>query len=881
MKVAMLFSLTALAIPCIQADERTDGMRFMPNVSSQFKSLTQVADALGFHIGDTPNPSDCRHYQGLVRVDGEDGTPFFLVSRSGSTPELTVISGLNELLCDDSPSETRNGHLVIFRAGSRDKNGERMRSNRLKKDKSVGSTQPPSNDIATTYYTVVGGDPTDPDQAKRPGLVFEDGPQGQQLPRVYQHPGGMQAVGNILAIAADGPRGIDPLCSNDQIGDPLFTMLQLKLQSMPNYCSFDIADYPSIVIFLDVSDPENPVFKSRFIPTDEYGIALENADGLGLTPLVGDRYLMVVTGGFEGDLYHYYRSTSGDLASADLYWEYVGNTAGPSPGDNINQSLNFLREGDINGPLFLAAARGHIVVDIIVDKLYEGEDRIALYQIECDTAYCEPDEQITLTDEVTSQKLFPFPSVGGGEIANLAAASGFYVSPTGELLFYAFKHDNDGIHGIAQAGEWRHKDVLRFDNPMMLPGLTLNGPFEVDEGGIVNLSGTATPPTTKAWIQPISTIGFYPVVDFEDYLLDDFDNFSKFSYFALSNFLGLSGNAHQWNWYAPVGCSIEAMDDQGDLLRTLTGTGFVESDNDLSLVLNDFETENIDLKVNGIRFNDNCNQYYTTPVALQWDLDMNGDYETMGSSVVFNASTIDGPSTITVPVQAMHPSGGRVKQATEIVSIRNVSPQIDQFRLIDGLGKVINLEVPFVLTGQPVIASAVFSDPGELDHQIATLDWGDGLVEPQSTFTTYSDAFGGNQGAASHTHHYASSGLYSIVLSVLDDDGGVDDDIAMVTVQTPQEAVASIIDLLDNIIASTASDEIRGNLEQALKALTGSVLGKSSNGALNMISTGQDNAAIAFLHQAIKWLKRTQMDFDDIVILISILEQVIIALEAE
>ncbi len=82
-------------------------MRFVPNVPDQVFNISQYADPLGLNITTTPNPSTCRHYQGMARVDGPDGTPFFLVTRSGNTP-----SPPGEIGCDDSPGETRNGHLI-------------------------------------------------------------------------------------------------------------------------------------------------------------------------------------------------------------------------------------------------------------------------------------------------------------------------------------------------------------------------------------------------------------------------------------------------------------------------------------------------------------------------------------------------------------------------------------------------------------------------------------------------------------------------------------------------------------------------------------------------------------------------------------------------
>jgi hypothetical protein len=174
-----------------QSSGRADGMVFLPDVPGQWRALTERPEALGFHISTTPNPSACRHYQGIARVDDAEGTPFFMVTRSGNTPELP---GPNELLCDDSPGEKRNGNLVVFRMGSRDKNRERMRSNRLRKGVHVDATVPPAEDTATIYFTVVEG-----------GLVFR-GDDDPLLPKVYQHPGGMQVVGKMMAVASDTPR---------------------------------------------------------------------------------------------------------------------------------------------------------------------------------------------------------------------------------------------------------------------------------------------------------------------------------------------------------------------------------------------------------------------------------------------------------------------------------------------------------------------------------------------------------------------------------------------------------------------------------------------------------------------------------------------------
>src|SRR5215471_9809123 len=282
--ITFIVVVTGSAIGQSNQARRRDGMRFVPNVQSAFYYLTENADPLGFHIGNSPDPSTCRHYQGMVRAEGADGTPFFLVTRSGNTP-----SSGNETVCFDSDGETRNGNLIVFRMDSRDKNGERLRSNRMRKGESIDSTPPFSLDRATSYYTVIGGDPHDPDPAKHPGLVLGNG-IGQNLPpRVYQHPGGMQLVGKMLALACESPRQFTSEADEDLC----------KHGDQAACDRYERAPDRSAIQFYDLSDPENPVFKSQFIPKNSAGQTLGGAGVLGITPLPNGRYLMVISFGSE------------------------------------------------------------------------------------------------------------------------------------------------------------------------------------------------------------------------------------------------------------------------------------------------------------------------------------------------------------------------------------------------------------------------------------------------------------------------------------------------------------------------------------------------------------------------------------------------------
>jgi hypothetical protein len=88
-----------------------------------------------------------------------------------------------------------------------------------------------------------------------------------------------------------------------------------------------------------------------------------------------------------------------------------------------------------------------------------------------------PGSVITHTVRYRGQLQGIFPSTGGDRLANLAAATGFYESPSGELIFYATEHDNDGPNETVKMGEWRHKDMAREGSPTFQPSIDVNGPY--------------------------------------------------------------------------------------------------------------------------------------------------------------------------------------------------------------------------------------------------------------------------------------------------------------------------------------------------------------------------------------------------------------------
>lgn len=95
---------------------------------------------------------------------------------------------------------------------------------------------------------------------------------------------------------------------------------------------------------------------------------------------------------------------------------------------------------------------------------------------------------------------------------------------------------------------------------------------------------------------------------------------------------------------------------------------------------------------------------------------------------------------------------------TAQLTIGNVAPEI---------GSVTAPVAPVAIT-TPVAVSATYSDPGSNDTHTSVIDWGDG--------TTSTPAASG--GSLSGSHTYGSAGIYTVCVTVTDDDGDADTECA-------------------------------------------------------------------------------------------------------
>jgi hypothetical protein len=847
------------------------GQRFVPahpissgGVVGAFGALSQKADALAFGRNGTPAPTSCKHIEGIARKDGADGTPYLIYSKSGLVPGVCL--GGNE-----------PGYLIVARMGSREHTGERLRTNLLPFDN--GPAWEPTFEVD-----------------KAVTAIPMDGAHG--IP-AYRHPGGMQILGNTLAVGTENPFGEEKVRAT--------------------------------ILFFDITDPENPELKSRFDPLDpetqnndynkEFG-----ADPVGLTAIRAEdgkccRYLLVAAGAEANKDVRFFRSrpdagkTTTTLNSTSLQWDLAGRytesqlEACPSMPDwpegsgpfhtGQHQMLNFLREGDLDGPLYMVGGRRTGAITNPV-----SDEKLDLYEVHLDSSG-NPDA--CPLARVRSKRMHEGSWGGSTYTGSFSAGSSTYVTPSGELAVYISNHDANGDRIFA--GQYRTGSFVRANSPTLRPTAELGGPYAVDEGSSVTLTGQGRPPITKAFVQlfydrDVGLDGsgeappWFPI-EFDS---RDADNFDSLDWLGLPA-ADINEQASSWRWFAPPGCTISANDyssrsgsDEypGPDTVQLRGTGQFEEALDLEHLpvyqpagapypvspvpagvtptIKDYGDD-----VGGVTFyavyrdengalvrdHRGCESYYAKHYTLGWDLDANGSFESDGDSIGFNAATLDGPTSRTVKARAKHPVDtslvGTGATVSLPVQVRNVPPQIGSASVKDSLGHDLDAGATPTIVGLPVTLAATFTDPGVADTQTASVDWGDGSPL-DSSFASFSDARGGALGELKDSHAFVTPGTRVITLTVTDDDGGATTRTFTVTVLSLVDAIKGVANTLTQLIQSAPSTRVASALRAAREELIGNLGGTPpTNGAADKLDADDPSAAITKLKAAISDLLAAEL----------------------
>lgn len=119
--------------------------------------------------------------------------------------------------------------------------------------------------------------------------------------------------------------------------------------------------------------------------------------------------------------------------------------------------------------------------------------------------------------------------------------------------------------------------------------------------------------------------------------------------------------------------------------------------------------------------------------------------------------TDDGTFTVTLVVTDDEPQASLSDAAALTVS--NVAPVVTS----------LTLPMTPVPVSTPVNLSGAFTDVGTNDTHTASIDWGDGAsADPGSVLES------SGSGSVSKSHSYTAAGIYTVVLTVTDDDTGAD-----------------------------------------------------------------------------------------------------------
>jgi len=747
--LAGIFILMCFPAIAIADASDTDDNVFVSDVCGQFENLKHHGEALGWMNPEdegAPDPSSFDHYQGLVRYPGE-GTPIFYVTQKDDDDD--ILPGASD----------KGGYLHVIRFGSRSTDGERLRSNLQVIGKGTAETCP--NEIDTWLKKI-----------RFDGSLSID---GTFLP-AYEHPGGMAIIEDILFMALDTPRS-------------------------------DSSPKGQIVLF-DLSDREDP--------NATQAIELNHKiDNLAVIKQ-NDDYIVWVNGD-GGDETKFYKTTQGDLRdnalglseiqdwNPDSSEDYDGDGDSWPTGTGAHQSSAFIR--GTGGSLYLIGMRHPGGLP------WSGSDYADLYRVDS-----KSDGGFKLTRLLTKHFYCVYDGGESGgvpgsdmRIGNFAAAGNAYVSPSGELILYSIPHDDEdwADPDFTKLGEFRHRDVNREDSPLRLPSADADGPYTVNEGETVTLSGLGKAPVDRPWIE------LYDDDNWEDRsIVVDYDDRNKLELNNFNNLDHFNDKCTAIRWRSPGGLNIHLYDDDNykdryiilygtgktqsiaDLKNQVVDTGFVEQQNPDK---NPGEKLDFNDKTSSMSFVGSLPSY--SP-EISWDLDGDSLFgetgasalcgDEVGSNPVFDASDLDGHSIVSVTLKVY--VSGLSATDTTFITVNNVAPTVT------AEGETIDEN------GIATVSGTIF-DPCTNDTFTVIINWGEGTPE---TFTYPAGTTSYNE-----THQYLDDNPtdtpwdeYDINVTVTDDDGGVGTANTTVTVNNVAPAVTAIGDTVDENGTATVNGTI-------------------------------------------------------------------------
>jgi hypothetical protein len=239
------------------------------------------------------------------------------------------------------------------------------------------------------------------------------------------------------------------------------------------------------------------------------------------------------------------------------------------------------------------------------------------------------------------------------------------------------------------------------------------------------------------------------------------------------------GNPLTYNWTVsdPVVCTFDdptssnpnlTCIDNGDFPTQISVNDGTASDSDDTVVYVQNLPPEADLANNGpiyegdtalVSFS-NASDYSSadTAAGFHYAFDCNGG--SLAAATYAGSGTSDGTACAFAD-NGSFPVTGRIMDKDDgfdewdtTVEVNNVAPTLG----------ALTVDLALVEVNTNIIASAVFTDPGALDTHTATWDWGDGTTA--GTVTQ-----GAGSGSVNDSHSYSVPGVYTVKLTVTDNDG--------------------------------------------------------------------------------------------------------------
>ncbi|MDQ3897609.1 MAG: PKD domain-containing protein [Actinomycetota bacterium] len=367
--------------------------------------------------------------------------------------------------------------------------------------------------------------------------------------------------------------------------------------------AFGNATSPGKIALLDLRDPVRPAILQMFDIQHQ-------ASSIGVAEFGAGRLLIVTTGNDGEPIYGYEVTTASgepttDLTRGDLrinrIWTFSAADANISwPGGPASlQTTNLFRDC-VTGDLFLMGGHSNVPLPNI------SEDFIGLWRL-------NPTGLPRMTFVGERHVWCNFD--GMGRVCNLAAASGFYVSPGGDLLMYAATHSNAGPGGTVSMAEFSSRDG--YDQESAYRPVAVPGTYKGAPNTPITLDGTGSrPAVAQGRVELYDEPGFGGrglVIDYQDY--------GKENYLHLGRVDDYNDEASSVRWRLPARCDAVLYDDKdfkGPKVTLPGGDGSAQTIDNLRK-FNDDATS--------LEFLGDCDGRV---VSWSWDLDDDGTVDGTG-----------------------------------------------------------------------------------------------------------------------------------------------------------------------------------------------------------------------------------------------------------